>query len=1169
MAPVFDPFAALDLPRDASTETIRLQYRRLARRYHPNRHQLADSNSALSEQFHTVHQAWKHLADPDKRRRYLVFLRFAEEQEDLLARMADLLSNEGNKAGKEGEQHEPGSGYVSSEPDDDVLPHIGLTRRRTVLERAMSVKKPMTDPAMARTSAKRDRSHHARSTQSEMADGKTKEADYFSLRRKELERLRRKELLAFEKYRRAMVKKFETELEVEQTCERYERSKWQREYFERAPRQTTERLRSFQHFMSAYRAFGQQPLRRRASSIISDGGGQILSTEDLVETGSYLAPDTLASSTRTRSLHKRGYSSDITADHSSSDENEDSVNATVGLYRAWHRRHDRNTTIDLFQLPYTTHKDHIGNDTSSSPGPFRMVVKQPTGLDDRMVEQDSSPESGSGTSRSPSPAPVDDGNSFTLVNSRRLAEALNPGRRRSPSPYGRDQRLPRSNSASRRSSPESQDTGAFMIKPVEVSLLSHIPVNQVHVLGYTEKANVLGVAADAEIDPSALLERLTRLDANVAANFMLKPDTKESFIFRLIYENRNVSERNRSFIALSYRRRVLVQKHHDYYTLPLEKALFKAVLDERASSAEGLWIDQICIDGTSRDETTISMSAMDMVYRSARIVVVALDDIHFDAHEGEMLENHMAEFAKLTHVPARKRFRGKERPYLGQHDEMYQVLRKLLRSSWFKRAWCRHEMRLAREHVFLVPCKSPGSWSGHSVVRFTGACLTHLLGLASEVPFESDIEQVKPALHAFFRDRNKLVAHERHLNAHHGNFTTVVAEVFSMETGGDPRIPPRQRAADALKDKISIILNTMECGLAITPAMRDPGMSLTKAECQYMLLTMALAAQDPGALCSVGPPMRLVQADTDSPLSPTASSTWLFEPTNVDSGLNNYRTLNRLDPKARIETGVSAGEHFVQLDLKFLQSGPVRRGCEDARSLEIACNIIHFCQDQKLGRNRGRYLIADASANRHFGSMFDVYSQTLACVYECGPDWVEDVCMRYGVSRWRRDGESAWNLLVALRNTYGKWPQSAWDMQAAAFIMDFVNFLVIRGMPQRHILHYEEWRPVWVATENGGKILTYAPSRAVCPAIPTALLDPDYVNLARLWLLEPRESHGVDGRPTSRWTILGKSVIFSDDLAEQQLDSRGGACSADQMVFGREDPEIQRLLRERSMGFPS
>lgn len=189
--------------------------------------------------------------------------------------------------------------------------------------------------------------------------------------------------------------------------------------------------------------------------------------------------------------------------------------------------------------------------------------------------------------------------------------------------------------------------------------------------------------------------------------------------------------------------------------------------------------------------------------------------------------------------------------------------------------------------------------------------------------------------------------------------------------------------------------------------------------------------------------------------------------------------------------------------------------------------------------------------------------------FECGPDWVEDVCHRYGVARWKQDGESAWNLLVALKNTDGRWPESAWGSQAAGFIMDLVNFIVVRGIPQRQILHREAWRPIWIATPTGGKIITFIPPGDIRPVVPTALLDEDYVHLARLWVLSPRETlahrHDQDEEATTHWTLLGKSVLFSDNLATQQLHSPSGVWREQQRVFGREDPEISRLLRERSL----
>ena len=137
--------------------------------------------------------------------------------------------------------------------------------------------------------------------------------------------------------------------------------------------------------------------------------------------------------------------------------------------------------------------------------------------------------------------------------------------------------------------------------------------------------------------------------------------------------------------------------------------------------------------------------------------------------------------------------------------------------------------------------------------------------------------------------------------------------------------------------------------------------------------------------------------------------------------------------------------------------------------------------------------------------------------------------------------------------------------------MDFVNFLIIRGLPQRQILHREEWRPIWISTQMGGKVMTFVPPGNIQPAVPTALLDPNYVRLARLWVVVPRPRgygcgvNGVSG--PQEWTLLGKSVLFSDDVALEQLHSSSGVLRERQQVFGREDPEVQRLVRERGLHF--
>lgn len=796
-----------------------------------------------------------------------------------------------------------------------------------------------------------------------------------------------------------------------------------------------------------------------------------------------------------------------------------------------------------------------GHQAELQPPEFKMLVKRPTGFGSPLgsaapESSDGSASPMSGSSRSPSPHIIGQSRDLVLFSQEHHDSVIagNAQQARAMSApslahtrHGSDPDLDIMHSRA----PESM----FEIKAIgDVRFTSIIPRDHVHRLELADEARLLKPPSDEDSHPEQLLHRLADLDVGVAKRFMVKPDIKAEFAFRLICSSRHfIRQQHSSFIALSYRRKRVVEKHPDYYTLPLEKEMLQAVWEERISDNEGLWVDQICIDQDSDYEKTISMSAMDMVYRSARLVVVALDDLELKEHEGTVLENHVIEYERLKHVVADKRFRRHQPPYLDTHEDLLQVLQKILSSSWFRRAWCRHEMRLARDHVFLLPCRTAGNFK-RTVLRLTSSCIAHLLALATEVPFDAKIELLKPALHAFFRDRTQPSTNGLEVSSHHGNFTTVVAEVFGMEAGGDPRLPAEQREADARRDKVSIILNTMECGLALRHDLRSSRVGMSKEDCYYSLLLLALAARDPGALCSVGKPMHLAAPESMQHTRPVVSS-WLFEPTNVDAGLNNYKTLDRLPVDLNLSTGVSRGSHFIQLDLHLLSSNKTHRASDDPDILSLAESFVYTCETRKLGRHRKRYLLHDGQANASFGNMRAVYGETLACVFACGPDWMTQVCARHGVSRFKLDLQPACWLMVALRNMKGQWPKADWVDRAAGFIMDFVNFVVIRGMPQRQLRRPEAWRPSVVTTPNGGKLLMFRPpGEEVRAAIPSVLLDVDYVHLARLWMLVPRTT-------SEKWLLRGKSVMFADDagLAQVNCDGdEGQVVKRQQKVFGRE-----------------
>jgi hypothetical protein len=180
---------------------------------------------------------------------------------------------------------------------------------------------------------------------------------------------------------------------------------------------------------------------------------------------------------------------------------------------------------------------------------------------------------------------------------------------------------------------------------------------------------------------------------------------------------------------------------------------------------------------------------------------------------------------------------------------------------------------------------------------------------------------------------------------------------------------------------------------------------------------------------------------------------------------------------------------------------------------------------------------------------------------------MSDVAQRYSMGRWKVDLKGAYELLVALQNTRGCWPADAWSERAAGFVMDFVNFLVIRGLPQRQVSKPEKWRPLWVPTDGGGKVLSFVPigNENIRAAIPTVLVNPEYVHLARLWILEPRpvqkenRSEDVVSR-NEDWTLLGKSVLFSDEISIGLMSDYSGDTKQQQRIYGRTRPQANGVI---------
>jgi hypothetical protein len=75
----------------------------------------------------------------------------------------------------------------------------------------------------------------------------------------------------------------------------------------------------------------------------------------------------------------------------------------------------------------------------------------------------------------------------------------------------------------------------------------------------------------------------------------------------------------------------------------------------------------------------------------------------------------------------------------------------------------------------------------------------------------------------------------------------------------------------------------------------------------------------------------------------------------------------------------------------------------------------------------------------------------------------------------------------------------------------------------------------------------------VYAAVPSVLLDIDYVHLARLWMLIPRKH-------SSEWTLRGKSVMFGDDAGISHVNcdgDEGQIVLRHHRIYGREVDGIE------------
>ncbi|KAH8820880.1 heterokaryon incompatibility protein-domain-containing protein [Xylogone sp. PMI_703] len=640
----------------------------------------------------------------------------------------------------------------------------------------------------------------------------------------------------------------------------------------------------------------------------------------------------------------------------------------------------------------------------------------------------------------------------------------------------------------------------------------------------------------------ALLVRLEQLDPDLAAKFELKPDLILDFTLRLINGEESPE---RSYIALSYcwspkYNQLLKEdtKFNDVYPIPLSSLLFQAAIAERNAANEGLWIDQICIDQKNKEEKKTAIAAMDAVYKHARSVFVALEDIEVSEAEQEFFKKFIPEFESNETILSRPHF-GEQPAYMEKNIILRNFFRKITSSRWFTRAWCSHEMRLGQKHTFYISCEVTGPHNRNLVLGFTGDFLWYMCALATEIPSsDKQNQKVKSVIAMNFDMQMQMDKVRRIMRGQPGDvpsditdYTSNIAQIFELDAGGDPDLPEEMRIADANCDKISITLNILGNGLNLSVERGSVAMTQYASvdECYRQLLILALAAGDLSSLCGLGKPLR------PNPKSPRSS--WLCQPTHLDAGSAPEFDSLPIPSTLAVKLDPSAQSSWIELD----GTNPTEPEIPFTCTTECAKKLIEKCRSLGLGLGPGGLIISDWGPGpdyQYWRYQTDLdtgmryrFVATLRFVLHAGLTWATKVAENSGFPRnklpaWKEalvdyfcDGEFNIDELDS-----ENWATTQPGRDAMNALMRFVNWLVTWGQQSVHDIPStsEIWLPMMYKAGWGGRVLIFMyPLRSKDETLamdasgmrlflPTCLMRDEYSRLARVWILNMDEEMDED-----------------------------------------------------------
>lgn len=693
------------------------------------------------------------------------------------------------------------------------------------------------------------------------------------------------------------------------------------------------------------------------------------------------------------------------------------------------------------------------------------------------------------------------------------------------------------------------------------------------------KTTFLETLADHVTEGQRIMQVLEVLDHKNSLRFGLKKTAIENLQFRLLQHGSDVDSfesAEKGFIILSYACHSSSWTPHpaivpnadsqDGNDGPLMPAMWMAFLSQRLDSQECFWVDQLCIDQSSEVEKSVAIGSMDLLYSSARKVIVAIEDVALSSTE-------LAIMLSFTRSGRLTREHSEE-----DLEAMACAFIKLAKARWFRRAWCLHEFLVSKNHVFLVPVSQDAIEEG----PLEPTALTKILRI--DGPFLVLLYHIFIEQH--FKDRNKGVESLNNTQSLDGLeierirrfFTRLrvleLSEVFSSNTplvdGSYMHMYMEIFSHDAMfnSDKLAILLNTMNSGLYLKGVK-----SLNEEQCCLLTTLVALAAGDATVLASNGKRIPC-SADPENGKMDWARMPALGDQARRIGALSIPRTI----------FNVNLTLSGLQLDMVFIATSeelvlPLKKYLSTARWL---IDHRHQCPISTIEDELRLDLETDGDV---YSNLRLLYIETLACVLQCGKAWMVDcyassyISLPNGISmQWEGSSKQTfedaidWALDTNPEPDIGSDMEETWedhleqgDFQGEpaeatsthkieseegqndcrfspeeqvwyCFILEFTDRVVNFGLALFQESDDELPRKVHICNlPDSPPFLAFAPpSKPFDLCIPKALIDESYCWMTRMWMLERCDA----AASSDRYRLLCKTRFFGSAPVPQGREGR-------------------------------